>query len=479
MIKTNFKAHPTMIMRLTKPYLFVLILPLIRAVVQYVKNRKIDGLLHLEIMAFTLVAAIAVWGWRVINISFDGRRIAIKKGILIKSYSVIDVSRLSSVLIKQNIVDYMLGCASCSISTEAGRPGKNDFDIKLRLDDAKKLYYMVYGEERMEIIKFSAFKIALLAATTSSSATGIIVGVPIINRASDLVGVAISDMLLDEINNVSSKFSSIFPPVVNTVTIVLLFAYGLSFLISFIKNINFKLKNGKNIIEIQTGLLARKKIMFRKSNVNNVCIEQAPLMRMFKKHTMRVSVGGYGDSKGVKAVIVPIASRNELKKQLKVYFKNFQKIKSCIRPRQARIQLNRFLLAPSAIALGVIGVSAILMIAFPYFDRLILFLGLVALSVDLYYGSVCYHNYKFGRAHIGDNVFVSGSAGLKIRELYCDKNRIGVIKLLQTPADRHFKTCKAKLIVRSESADSVKIKNVSIAATIEQINNTYNFKLNA
>lgn len=477
MTKTVFKAHPTMIIRLIKPYLFILILPLIRAVVQYIKNGEIDGLLPLEMTALAFVVGIAVAGWRSISVCVDGRRLTVKKGVLIKSCSVIDVSRLSSVSLRQNIFDCIFRSVSCSINTEAGRPQKSDFDIKLRLDDARKLYCMIYGEEKMKVIKFSALRIALLAATSSSAATGIIVGVPIVNRASDLVGVAISDMLLDEINNVSSKFSSIFPPIVNTVTLILLFAYGVSFFISFVKNINFKLKSAKNVIEVQSGLLTRKKIAFTKSNVNDVCIEQAPLMRMLKRHSMRVSIGGYGDGKGTKAVIVPIANRNELEKQLKLHFHSFAKIKAGSQPPQTLLNLNRLLLAPSAIALGIIGAVTMLMISFPYFDRLILFLGLVAMSINLYYGNVCYRNYKFGCIHVGDCVFVSGSRGLKVRELYCDKNKVGIIKLLQTPADSRFKTCKIKLVVRSENADSVKIKNISIDDTIAQINSAYNLSL--
>ena len=64
MIKTTFKAHPIMILRLMKPYLFILILPLIRALIQYITKGEINGLLAFEIIAFCFILAIAILRWR-------------------------------------------------------------------------------------------------------------------------------------------------------------------------------------------------------------------------------------------------------------------------------------------------------------------------------------------------------------------------------------------------------------------------------
>lgn len=476
MIKTIFKAHPIMIVRLMKPYLFVLILPLIRALIQYVSKGEIDGLLALELMAFGFVLLVAILGWRAITITINDRYITVKKGVLIKSCSVIEISRLSSISLKQNIMDIFFKSVDCAVNTEAGRPQKSDFKIKMHTDDAKMLFKLVYGEEKQEAVKFSAYRIALLAATTSSAATGIIVGVPIINKASDLVGVAISDMLLNEINSVSSHFDSVFPPVVNTITLILLFAYIVSFLISFFKNVNFRLKSGRNGVEVQSGVIVRKRTMFKKSKVNNICFEQTPLMRLLKKYTMRASIGGYGDTKGERAVVVPVAKHNELEHNLNKHFPFLQPDGNSITPNQTIWTLNRFLYIPAILALLIMGVGATLALIFPYFDRFILFLSIVAIGIDLYYASVCYHNYKYGKLCLGEFLLASGSVGFTVRELYCDKHKIGVIKISQTPADRRFKTCKVRLTVRSESADSVRIKNINIKTAKAQLNKT--FKLN-
>ena len=73
MIKTTFKAHPIMIVRLMKPYLFILILPLLRALIQYITNGEIDGLLSLELIAFGFVLIIAILGWYSMSITTNDR----------------------------------------------------------------------------------------------------------------------------------------------------------------------------------------------------------------------------------------------------------------------------------------------------------------------------------------------------------------------------------------------------------------------
>ncbi|MBQ8267473.1 MAG: PH domain-containing protein, partial [Clostridia bacterium] len=171
-----------------------------------------------------------------------------------------------------------------------------------------------------------------------------------------------------------------------------------------------------------------------------------------------------------------VATHKELEEQFAEHFPSFEVNGNFIRPLKTRFNLNRFLYIPALLALLILGIGAALMIIFPYFDRLVLFLMIVALCVDGYYASVCYHNYKYGGLAISDCVQASGSAGFTVRELYCKKNRIGVIKISQTPADRQFKTCKIKITVRSENADSVRVKNIDTSTVKNTLREQ--FKLN-
>ena len=473
MIKTVFSAHPITIWRGIKRYFFILIIPFIRAALQYLMRGKVDGLFVIETIAAGFVLTIAIFDWKSIKITVNDRYIAIKRGILIKKCARIELSVLSSISLKRDLFDLLFGSVSCSINTEAGKPQKSDFDIKMSVNDANMLYNLIYDTKNMQNIKFSALRIALLAATTSSAVTGMIIGVPVLNEVCKLVGIALSDVLINGIDVTTAKFNAFFPPIINFVTIIAIFAYTISFVTTFLKNANFRLKSGKGNIEVRSGLIVQKKIMFSKTRVNNICLEQTPLMHLINKYCMRASIGGYGDKKGEKAIIVPVASQNDLKGHLKTYFSQTNTNKKGIAPEQKPCNLRRFLYIPAIIAHVLILVGSVLIIMFPYLSRLVVFLTAIAIVVDLYYGGVCYHNYKNGGLCLEKQIIAFGSVRFTIRELYCAKEKVGVIKITETPADRRHDTCKVKITVRGEAADSVKVKNIDKNDVLLKIKSTF------
>ena len=313
----------------------------------------------------------------------------------------------------------------------------------------------------------------MLAATTSSAVTGIIIGVPVLNGMCKLVGIALSDVLINGIDITMAKFNTFFPPIINFVTIIAILAYAISFIATFFKNANFKIKSGNGNIEVQSGFVVKKKIMFAKARINNICLEQTPLMRLVKKYCMRASIGGYGDKKGEKAIIVPVGGQNELKGHLKTQFLQVDTHNKGIIPEQKPYNKRRFLYIPAIIAHVLIFGGMVLIMIFPYLSSLIIFLTTAAFIVDLYYGGVCYHNYKNGKLCLGKQILAFGSKGFTIRELYCEKEKVAVIKMAQTPADRRYNTCKVKITIRSEAADSVKVKNIDKNAVLLQIKTTF------
>ncbi len=476
MIKTTFKAHPIMVFSLMRPYIFVLVLPLIRALIQYLTTKQIDGLLNLEIIAFLLVLTVAVLSYRSISITASDSLLTVKKGIFIKRTAVIELSRLSSIVLRRNLTDLLFGSVECAVNTEAGRPQESDFAFKMYFRDTKRLFAMVYGQNERATARFSPTKIALLAATTSSAASGMIIGVPIVNQLGDLLGVALSDMFLNEINSVSSKLNTVFPPIINTVSLILLGAYAVSFITTFLKNVNFKLLSDQNVIEIKSGLIVRRYILFKKSKVNNVCIEQTPLMRLAGRYSMRASIGGYSDKKGEKSVVVPVATHKTLTKELKCQFAQYKTGESFIEPLRTKANQNRFFFVPMVFFFGIVLMGAVLLALFEHFTSLIIFIVLIWLGLDAYYAYVCYCKYKKGKISLENGVFASGTFGFNTREMYCNKNNIGIIKITQTPADRRYKTCKVKLVVRSEQADSIRVNNIDTKTVYTQIKNNFNLQ---
>lgn len=477
-MKKTFKAHPLMILSFVKPFLFVLLLPVIKGFLQYVTVKTVDGVLGLEIFLFMCLTAIGILRWQSFSLicNEETRTVTIIKGFLFRRTAKIDIAKLSSVQTTKNPLDTVFRCVTYKINTEAGNNRKSDFEFKLSIKNSKTVSDLLYGKGEPKAVKFSFLKIAVLAATTSSAATGIFIGVPIINRAGTLLGIGLSDMLLNEINNLSLKIKTYFPPVINVISLIILLSFLISFLYSFFKYINFKLYLEKEKMEVRSGFIVRTRTSFRKSAVNNIKVEQTVLMMLLKRFAMKVSVGGYGDIKSESQVIIPLGRNKEIKNKLSEYFPFFLTNEKGIHPHKSNLTKSRFLFWPAIYFIGVSLLAIWFSQRFGEFTRFILFLTAVLCSIVVCYAYVCLFEYNKGKVSLGDNIFARSNRGLRTYELYCPKENIGEIKIIRFPTDYIYKTCRIKVSVRSENADSIRVRHLDYKTVKSEVYKCFNIE---
>ncbi len=477
MIKT-FKAHPLMIFTFLKPFLFVLLIPLANSLRQYIKYKTFDSILGLELFLFAVIMFIAVLRWLSFSLVCDTDRktVTIKRGLVFKRSATILISKLSSVQTAKNPIDAVFCAVTYRINTEAGVTSRPDFEFKLSNKNSAEVSALLYGKREPTAVKFSAIKVAVLAATTSSAFTGIIVGVPVLNGAGRLLGVAISDMLLNEINNVSSKIQTYFPPVVNTVSLIILLAYVISFVYSFLKYVNFKLFLEDDKLEVRSGFFVRMRTSFRKAAINDIRIEQTPIMILLRRFAMKVSVGGYGDTKSESEVIIPLEKNQEMKKRFSDYFSFFLTDKKGIHPKRSALTKSRFLTFPAVYFIGVAIAAIIFSLRFEDFTRFILFLTCVASGIIFYYAYLCLFEYNFGTVKLGENIFLKSNKGLRTCEIYCPKENVGEIILTRFPPDYFYKTCRIRVSVRSERADSLRVRHLDYETVKKEVYKCFNIE---
>lgn len=476
-MKKIYRAHPLMLLSFIKPFLFILIIPVIKAVLQYIFNGEITDILGLEMVVLTGICVWAIARCLTFRLICEENSVTIINGVFFRKKATIKVSLLSSVKAEQNPFDMLFRAVTFNINTEAGSRRRSDFKFKLSFRDAKEVSRLLYGEKKPFRVDFSAVKVAIMAATTSSAFAGILIGVPVINRIGKLLGIAINEMLLNEINNVSSKIESYFPPVVNTVSLILLLAYSISFIYSFFKYINFKLLLGEDELEVRTGFFVRTRTSFKKRSVNNALIIQSPLMFLVRRYALKVSVGGFGESKSESQVIIPSGKYKEIKTEFSSYFPFLTSSGNTIKPKRNLKTQSRFLLWPSVFLIIILISAIILSLLFSEFDRLILFITTALLVLIFYYALICLFEYYKGEFALGENIFAKSTKYFRTCELYCPKSRIGQIKITRFLADKLQKTCRVKLTIFSEGADSIRIRHLDYDSVLEEINNCFDLNV--
>lgn len=472
----RFVAHPLMALRLIKPFLFILVFPLIKGIVEYAQYRKTEGILLWEAVLVAILVIFALIRSKFFSVELGKGGLTVSNGLFLRTKSYIARDKMSSLHISRDILDLIFGSATCHINTEAGRKGSPDFVFKLSISNAQNLSKLLFGTEEKIETAFSPLKIALLAAATSSSFTGLLIGVPIVSRIGKLLDLALEQMLFDEINHVANRAGRYIPPIFGVITLILFIAYGFAVGLSFMKYINFKLFSDKTSIEVRSGFIRRKKTFFDKKGVNNICIERNPLTRLFGAASMYASVGGYGNKKGEKAVIVPCGRKSAVKDMLSFYFPHLECQNEGIRTKRGFSTFFRLILIPSVIILSAVGLSIASALILKYFDRLIIFLLITVICVALYYAEVCTVEYRIGRLSLGDNICAVGKRGFTVRELYCEKERVGVIRITQWPADRNFSTCQVRVTVRDEVGDRITVPCLGIDSVRKELAENFDIR---
>ncbi len=474
----KIKAHPLMLLSFIRPTLYLLFLPIIKGAVQYFTEKNFDGVFGLGTLLLIGIVVIAFLRWRSYSLICNEKDavVTIEHGFLFKRVAKIDISKLSSVQTTQNPIEAIFCAVTFKINTEAGAHDRTDFKFKLSVKDSKQVSTLLYGEGEPEAVKFSALKVAILAATTSSAFTGIIVGVPLINRAGNLLGIGLSDMLLNEINNLSTKIETYFPPVVNTISLILLIAYLVSFLYSFFKYVNFKLLFEKDKMEVRSGLFVRTRTSFRKTAINNIKVEQTFLMMLLKRYALKVSVGGYGDIKSESEVIIPLGANKEIKHQLVKYFPFFVTTERGIRPAKNTLTKGRFLFFPSIYFLSLIFLSVWYVLRFDSLTRFIFFITCLLGFLIIYYAYIELFQYRKSKISFGENIFARSNKGLRTYELYCPKENVGEIKIVRFPPDMWYKTCRVKVAVRSERADKIRVRHLDYEKVKAEVYKCFNIE---
>ena len=473
-MKKVFKAHPLMIMDTVKPFLLIWILPFVKATFQYYIKGKITDIIGIEPIVFGIITIIAIFEWLSVRIICENDCVTVKKGVIFKTGAKIDSKNLSSVQIVQDPIDFILRSVTLNINTEAGLRNRPDFKLKRWLKDGKVLTKTLYKDVTTGKVRVSSLRIAVMAAATSSAFSGMLISVPVINRAGKLLGIGLYDMLIDELETVSSKIQNYFPHIVNTLTLAILLFYAFSFIYSFIRYLNFKLLLGEDRLEVHSGLIVRTKTAFKKASVNNVMIIQTPLMLLIKRFALKVSVGGFGEKGRESQIVVPAGRYSDIKNDFSEYFPFLVPDSTPLTAGRSFLQRSRFFFWPSVCLLILIPSSIVLSLLFADLNRFIFFVTLVLLIVIFYYAYLGMFEYKYGKIQFGKSVSARSTKGAKTCRLYCPREKIGEVKLTRYIPDICYNTCRVRVTVCSEHADSIRVRHLDYTETLRNIKECFN-----
>ena len=368
-------------------------------------EKKLLGLL-LIIISFILISLIYILKWKNINFIIEDNKLKYNCGVFSKKNLVISLDKITTVDLNQNIILMIFNLYKLKVDSGSVLSNESEFEIILKKEDALAFKNMLLtlnnnqnystSSEKSTKAKIKADsyiytlsnKNLLLITLTKNyfilAITFSLYCVSVLTEAANTFNINPDDILFDGINKLESFVGSglgfiiIFSLLILVIIIVsILINIGLS----YIKYYNFKAYKYNDYINIEYGLINKKRYSLPIKNINAITYKQNIIKRIFKLYTLEITSIGYGDEKKEEAILYPIGKKDMLNKIVSDLLPSFIIKEEIISPPKK--SLIRFIFMPTLIY------SLFLIIFFIYVETfLFLFVPLLFILI------VQYLNYK-------------------------------------------------------------------------------------
>ena len=474
---TILRAHPFMIFAYLKPYLFVLLLPVARGILNYGVSGALSRLVIGEAVLAFLIMAVSVLKWLRCRLIVDRDFIRMREGLFFQKESIIPRENIASMFVENRPLLWLFRGAVVRFDTEAGTPGKSDLDLLLPLHRVPALLELLPPRpdkrhpEEIRQYHAPALKMLIMAAATSSAATGLLLAAPVIHKAGQLLGESFSQRVYGTLTEAASLLETVIPAGASMLAILLLAGFVVSFLHSLIKTAPFRLYIKGDRFTSSSGLIARRRTRFRVRAINDVLIQQTPAMRLLRHYTVKVNVAGYGKGRGETAVVIPAAGRREIEGLLREILPHADSAPIALRP--PRRALPRFVVWPAVWFLAIPAAAAVAVKLLPHFADFIRFAAMVLMVLQGVIISLSLQRYQKGGVTFGEQITAYASKWFSLTEMRCPADRVGVIRIWQTPFDWGKNLCRVRITVRSESAHTLSVPHLDYRVVKKTLEDSY------
>lgn len=134
------RPHPLTIFYFMHSYWLVFVAPPVRILLQYAFIKEAQIFLLSETVAVAAAFVFAVFRWFSTKIVVYKDVWEVKKGLFVKSCSIITLSNASGIYIKRGFVDVIFKSANVFINTQTDNTKQNNLKIKFKLSDLEKIF---------------------------------------------------------------------------------------------------------------------------------------------------------------------------------------------------------------------------------------------------------------------------------------------------------------------------------------------------
>lgn len=276
------------------------------------------------IVISVIIRAILSWNKEVYKITNEG--IEAKKGVFVIKEVSIPFNKVQSIDVASSFFQRLFDVCKVEIDTSGGDTGEKEFQVIISTSESERIKKAVFREKDSNLsdgreedslkkqYKFTFKDMAILSLTSMQIGIGVSIILGAIAVLEDYIPDSYRDSLfkkgMEIIEIVVGK--EIIYKIISLLVIVIVLAFLLSVIGTFIRYYNFSINRKNHNLSISYGLLNIKKITIPINKILYIDIEEGIVRKVFGLCSVKISSIGYGDEKGENSMLYPLVKKKDL-----------------------------------------------------------------------------------------------------------------------------------------------------------------------
>lgn len=468
------RTHPMMILRFVKRYTFILLIPVARSLINFALYGTTGEFVLWELVSTCAIILLGVVRWIRYTLKTENEYVTVNTGLIFCVHSVVPLKSISGIYAERSLYSAIFGAVRVRIATEACGRKKSDFEFYLSASEANRLFFSVYGNEKVGYTSRSSLgQIILLSASSASALSGMLVAATVFNDAGKLFGDALHKGVIDTVSFFSAIAGRVVPPAAAIIAAALTAGFAISFLIMMLKHSTLIVRFDRFKLSITQGSIWHKRSCISRNSIRAYIFEQSPLMWIFRRCTLSVQAAGYG-KRNESAAIIPVCKTKEMNQTAKIVgFGSLPELK-LYQPKRV---ISRIVIVPAVVIVSLLAIILIATFFLPRYAHMIILISTFLAIIASYWLIMRLSCHYTGGISFDGKIRIRGYRRLTICDMCFERKYAEYVEVSNGPLDRRKHVNTVRTVINNCSAYSVCVKNLDRVKTIAEVSDSFGINI--
>ncbi|MGI6261742.1 MAG: PH domain-containing protein [Acutalibacteraceae bacterium] len=451
-------AHPVQGLSTFLRLSWLLLIPLLqRAVLRPETLWESLGSLLNAALLLVLISVCSVWQWRSTRFSVVRNRLLFRRGIWRREEFLLPFSQVDGLSVTFSPLSALFGAGLLELETGAATR-EPDCSVFLSTRRLQSIMNRFLPQNRNLRFRCGIGSLLICALSWSNAASGLLVAAPFVQKAGQVFGREVQQLLLEQLNPGMRLVSVGVPPLAAAIAWILLLGWAAAFLRQFLACTPFSCSFAGAFIMVRCGMIPKRLRLFRTRRMAAVTVRQTLLMRICGVSSLLAHVPGDERQKDCRPLLVAAARQKAVEEWM---YEIISPVEGSVLHPPARAKHRYLLPVFWPLMLTALLLILIRMLRAPGFVSVLLFPVLIFF---LWRALVRFAEIPFAALELDAKTFrLSRMQGLSLLCTCVDRKNITGVRIRRTWFQRRAGLCTVDIFLRGKKVRRCSVRHLDFA----------------